>query len=133
MSEETPNFNVDPNGRVTALAQFPYKGRRVEIVPPDTRHLMGNLWQIKIDAVLQRDLWFSSLRVAADLVKELIEHARGADRTGVKAVRLSILAVIVMMATPAFAVELFRYRGAAKDGGTLEYVFDAGEQNSPTP
>jgi hypothetical protein len=29
------------------------------------------------------------------------------------------------------SVELFRYRGAAKDGGTLEYVFDAGEQNSP--
>jgi hypothetical protein len=36
-----------------------------------------------------------------------------------------------MAATPAFAVELFRYRGAARDGGTLEYVFDAGEQNSP--
>jgi hypothetical protein len=31
----------------------------------------------------------------------------------------------------AMSVELFRYRGAAKDGGTLEYVFDAGEQNSP--
>jgi hypothetical protein len=27
--------------------------------------------------------------------------------------------------------ELFRYQGAAKDGGILEYVFDAGEQNSP--
>jgi hypothetical protein len=36
-----------------------------------------------------------------------------------------------MLATPAFAVELFRYRGAAKDGGTLEYVFEGGEQNSP--
>jgi hypothetical protein len=23
------------------------------------------------------------------------------------------------------SVELFRYRGAAKDGGTLEYVFEA--------
>jgi hypothetical protein len=32
---------------------------------------------------------------------------------------------------PAISVELFRYRGAAKDGGTLEYVFEAGEQNSP--
>ena len=32
---------------------------------------------------------------------------------------------------PAMSVELFRYRGAAKDGGTLEYVFEAGEQNSP--
>jgi hypothetical protein len=29
------------------------------------------------------------------------------------------------------SVELFRYRGPAKDGGTLEYVFEAGEQNSP--
>ena len=29
------------------------------------------------------------------------------------------------------AVELFRYRGAAKEGGTLEYVFEASEQNSP--
>ena len=29
------------------------------------------------------------------------------------------------------SVELFRYRGAAKDGGTLEYVFEGGEQNSP--
>jgi hypothetical protein len=46
-------------------------------------------------------------------------------------VRLSILAVFVMLATPVLAVELFRYRGAAKDGGTLEYVFEAGEQNSP--
>jgi hypothetical protein len=26
---------------------------------------------------------------------------------------------------------LYRYRGAAKDGGRLEYVFEAGEQNSP--
>jgi hypothetical protein len=46
-------------------------------------------------------------------------------------VRLSILAVFVMLAIPTFAVELFRYRGAAKDGGTLEYIFKAGEQNSP--
>jgi hypothetical protein len=28
-------------------------------------------------------------------------------------------------------MELFRYRRAAKDGGTLGYVFEAGEQNSP--
>ena len=28
------------------------------------------------------------------------------------------------------SVELFRYRSAAKDCGTLEYVFDGGEQNS---
>jgi hypothetical protein len=30
------------------------------------------------------------------------------------------------------SVELFQYRGAAKDGGTLEYVFEGGEQNSPS-
>lgn len=45
--------------------------------------------------------------------------------------RLTILAAFVLVATPAFSIELFRYRGAAKDGGTLEYVFEAGEQNSP--
>jgi hypothetical protein len=27
-----------------------------------------------------------------------------------------------VVAIPAFSVELFRYRGAAKDGGTLEYA-----------
>jgi hypothetical protein len=36
-----------------------------------------------------------------------------------------------LAATPVFSIELFRYRGAAKDGGTLEYIFEAGEQNSP--
>jgi hypothetical protein len=44
---------------------------------------------------------------------------------------LVTLAIGLLLATPAFAVELFRYRGAGKDGGTLEYVFEAGEQNSP--
>jgi hypothetical protein len=43
----------------------------------------------------------------------------------------TLLTILFLLSTPAFAVELFRYRGAAKDGGTLEYVFDAGEQNSP--
>jgi hypothetical protein len=38
---------------------------------------------------------------------------------------------LVTILLPALSVELFRYRGAAKDGGTLEYVFQAGEQNSP--
>src|SRR6202790_2968923 len=44
---------------------------------------------------------------------------------------LASILFTLILATPAFAVELFRYRGAAKDGGTLEYVFEAGEQNSP--
>jgi hypothetical protein len=39
--------------------------------------------------------------------------------------------VTLSLSLPAMSVELFRYRGAAKDGGTLEYVFEAGEQNSP--
>jgi hypothetical protein len=38
--------------------------------------------------------------------------------------------VTILLPAPALSVELFRYRGAAKDGGTLEYVFEAGEQNS---
>jgi hypothetical protein len=36
--------------------------------------------------------------------------------------------ITLLLAAP---VQLFRCRGAAKDGGTLEYVFEAGEQNSP--
>jgi hypothetical protein len=45
--------------------------------------------------------------------------------------RFASILFTLILATPAFAVELFRYRGAAKDGGTVEYVFEAGEQNSP--
>ncbi|MBV8375714.1 MAG: hypothetical protein JO279_01795 [Verrucomicrobia bacterium] len=43
------------------------------------------------------------------------------------------LAILIsfFLTVPAFSVELFRYKGAARDGGTLEYVFEAGEQNSP--
>jgi hypothetical protein len=48
----------------------------------------------------------------------------------VKAIRISLIAAIVMLATPAFSIELFRYRGAAKDGGTLEYVFEGGTEFS---
>src|SRR6202790_481317 len=51
-------------------------------------------------------------------------------KSGLKCV-LATIATILLMATPVIAVELFRYRGAAKDVGKLEYVFDAGEQNSP--
>src|SRR6202790_4582369 len=39
--------------------------------------------------------------------------------------------IALLLSVPAMSVELFRYRGAAKDGGTLEYIFEAGEQNSP--
>ena len=44
---------------------------------------------------------------------------------------LTTILITFFLAIPAMSVELFRYRGAAKDGGTLEYVFEAGEQNSP--
>jgi len=40
-----------------------------------------------------------------------------------------VILLSLLLALPALSVELYRYRGAAKDGGTLEYVFktDAGE------
>jgi hypothetical protein len=44
---------------------------------------------------------------------------------------LAGILITFLLAVPAMSVELFRYRGAAKDGGTLEYVFEASEQNSP--
>jgi hypothetical protein len=44
---------------------------------------------------------------------------------------LATILITLLLAVPAMSVELFRYRGGAKDGGTLEYVFEAGEQNSP--
>ena len=73
MSEETPGFTIDPDGGMTAPAQFTHNGHRVEIVPPHTAHLIGNYWQIKIDGVLQRHLLFSSLRAAADQAKKRID------------------------------------------------------------
>jgi hypothetical protein len=36
-----------------------------------------------------------------------------------------------LLAVPSKLIELFRCRGAAKDGGTLEYVLEVVEQNSP--
>jgi hypothetical protein len=44
---------------------------------------------------------------------------------------LATILITLLLAPPGMSVELFRYRGAAKDGGTLEYVFEAGGQNSP--
>ena len=44
---------------------------------------------------------------------------------------LALFLITLLLAYPALSVELFRYRGAAKDGGTLEYVFEADQQNSP--
>jgi hypothetical protein len=44
---------------------------------------------------------------------------------------LATILITLLLAAPAMSAELFRYRGAAKDGGTLEYFFEAGEQHSP--
>jgi hypothetical protein len=54
------------------------------------------------------------------------------SRVAISSVRyLATILITLLLAVPAMSVELFRYRGAATDGGTLEYVFEAGEQNSP--
>jgi hypothetical protein len=74
MSEDTPNFNIDPDGGVIPSEEFTYNGHRVEIVPPDTFHLIGNYWQIKIDGVLQHNFLFNSARVAADQAEKFIER-----------------------------------------------------------
>jgi hypothetical protein len=44
---------------------------------------------------------------------------------------LAAILITLLLATPAMSVELFRYRGAAMDGGTLEYIFETDEQDVP--
>jgi hypothetical protein len=44
---------------------------------------------------------------------------------------LATTVVTLLLSLPALSVELFRYRGAAKDGGTLELHLEASEQYSP--
>jgi hypothetical protein len=44
---------------------------------------------------------------------------------------IAALLVFVSLAVPATAVELFRYGGAARDGGTLEDVFETDEGDLP--
>jgi hypothetical protein len=70
----TPDFNVGPNGEMTAPTQFTHNGHRVEIVPPVTARLLGIYWQVKIDGLLKRNSLFSSPRVAADGAKNLIDQ-----------------------------------------------------------
>jgi hypothetical protein len=45
--------------------------------------------------------------------------------------RLATILITFLLVVPATSVELFSIPGRGEDGGTLEYVFDAGEQNSP--
>jgi hypothetical protein len=44
---------------------------------------------------------------------------------------ISPLLITLLLATPAMAVKLFRYRGAVRDGGTLEYIFETDEVDLP--
>jgi hypothetical protein len=74
MPEDTPNFSIDPDGGMTPSGKFTYFGHQVEIVPPDTDHLIGKYWQIKIDGVLQHNFLFNSARVAADQAEKFIER-----------------------------------------------------------
>ena len=71
---QTPNFNINPDAGMTPSTEFTYRGHRVEIVPPDTAHLIGNYWQIKIDGILQRNFLFNSARTAADQAEKFIER-----------------------------------------------------------
>jgi hypothetical protein len=42
-----------------------------------------------------------------------------------------LLLILLLLATSAMSAELFRYRGAARDGGTLEYVFESDQGDVP--
>jgi hypothetical protein len=66
-----------------------------------------------------------------DLMKEIWDIEPPVWRKRSLMSYLATILIMLLLAVPAMSVELFRYRGAAKDGGTLEYVFDGGEQNSP--
>jgi hypothetical protein len=44
---------------------------------------------------------------------------------------LAGILITLFLTIPAISVELFRYRGAAKDSGTLEYAFYIDEQDVP--
>ena len=74
MSEETPIFNINPDAGMIQSTEFTYSGHRVEIVPPDTAHLIGNYWQIKIDGILQCNFLFNSARTAADQAEKFIDR-----------------------------------------------------------
>ena len=43
----------------------------------------------------------------------------------------TLITILILLAASAKSSELFRYRGAARDGGTLEYVFDSDEVDVP--
>jgi hypothetical protein len=65
-----------PDGGMTPPAEFTYtyNGHRVEILPPDKEHLIGNYWQVRIDGVIRGNYVFISARVAAEEAKKLIDN-----------------------------------------------------------
>jgi hypothetical protein len=50
----------------------------------------------------------------------------------VESVFTTLMTIFVLLATSGISAELFRYRGAARDGGTLEYVFDSDDKSDPS-
>jgi hypothetical protein len=44
---------------------------------------------------------------------------------------ISTLLITLLLAAPAMGVELFQYRGAARDGASLEYVFETEQEDLP--
>jgi hypothetical protein len=45
--------------------------------------------------------------------------------------RYLVAAFMIILAGSATATELFRYRDAADDGGTLEYIFETDQRDAP--
>jgi hypothetical protein len=67
-----------------------------------------------------------------DLMEGNLEHAAARLEKRCPMSYLATILITLLLSVPAMSAELFRYRGAAKDGGTpLEYVYEGGDQNSP--
>ena len=62
---------------------------------------------------------------------ECVRSESGPDFVWSAMLRLTTILITFLLVVPAISIELFRYQGAAKDGGILEYIFEAGEQHSP--
>ena len=72
-----------------------------------------------------QDLWSWNQSSASLRWKQVVDKGTMFGKT------LATFLVSLMLAIPSMAVELFRYRGAARDGGTLEYIFETDEENLP--
>jgi hypothetical protein len=124
MSGDTPDFSIEPEGGMISPSQFTYDGHQVEIVPPDTVHLIGNFWQIKIDGVLQHEFLFSSSRVCGGSSQktdrprttlELTWHSNlssdfphASRRPYRSVVSVIVVAVLVVLGTMMMAIVMMR-------------------------